>query len=42
MLLKLVRIIFRSCKRETWRDDALNGGIVGKIEEEGNTVQTAV
>lgn len=42
MLLKLVRIIFRSCKCETWRDDALNGGIIGKIKEEGDAVQTAV
>ena len=42
MLLKLIRIVFCRGERKTRRDDTFNCGVVRKVEEERDTVQTAV
>lgn len=42
VLLKLVGIIFCGSKRQTWGDDTFDGGVVGQVQEQGNTIQTSV
>mmetsp|Transcript_38540 Transcript_38540/g.97013 ORF Transcript_38540/g.97013 Transcript_38540/m.97013 type:complete len:354 (-) Transcript_38540:194-1255(-) len=42
VLLGLIGKVFGRGESKTWRDDALNGGIVGQVQEESHTLQRAV
>ena len=38
MLLELVRVVFGCGEGETWCDDTLNCRVIGKVEEQRDTV----
>lgn len=42
MLLKLVGVVLRSGECQSGRDDTLDCGVVRKVEEERDTIETAV
>ena len=42
MLFKLVSVVFCSGERQAWCDDTFNGGVVGQVQEQSDTIQTSV
>lgn len=42
MLLTLIGEVLCRGEGKTWRDDALNGGVIGQVQEEAHVLHRAI